>query len=83
VLLLADKEALTAEVAQHAATLDALSVGLSADTTSLDRAMTALHMYEAREAIEEVDEALARMEPDRAGPPLTAMRRVIQDAATS
>jgi RNA polymerase-binding transcription factor DksA len=62
VLLLADKEARTAEVAHHAATLAALSLDLSAGTTSLDRAVTALHMYGAREAIEEVDEALARID---------------------
>lgn len=67
VLLLADKEARTAEVAHHAATLAALSLDLSAGTTSLDRAMTALHMYGARSAIEELNEALARMEDDGYG----------------
>jgi RNA polymerase-binding transcription factor DksA len=61
-LLLADKEARIADVARHAATLAALGRDLPAGTTSLDRAITALHMYGAREAIEEVDDALARME---------------------
>ena len=66
-LLLADKGARTAEVAHHAATLAALGLELSGGTTSLDRAMTALHMYGAREAIEELDEALARIDEDGFG----------------
>ena len=75
-LLVADKKARIAEVAHHAVTLATLSLNSSAGTTSLDRAMTALNMYGARVAIEEVDEALARMEQSDYGTCLSCSRPI-------
>jgi RNA polymerase-binding transcription factor DksA len=45
----------------HAATLAELSENSSGDVAGLDRAMAALQMYGAREAIEEIDDALLRI----------------------
>src|SRR5437868_5217563 len=61
--LLAGREERTAEFTQHAVTLAALTADSSADGRGChrDRAMAALHMYIAREAIEEIDDALVRM----------------------
>ena len=50
-----------AQFAQHAATLAALNANPSADATSRERAVTALRMYCAREAIEEIENALVRI----------------------
>jgi RNA polymerase-binding transcription factor DksA len=50
------------ELAHEATTLARLSTDPSADPTGLDGARSALSMYRAREAIEEIDEALARLD---------------------
>jgi RNA polymerase-binding transcription factor DksA len=49
------------ELTHHAATLAKLMDNSTGDTTGRDRAMAALHMYGAREAIEEVEDALLRI----------------------
>jgi RNA polymerase-binding transcription factor DksA len=52
-----------AQFAQHAAALAALTANSSEDTTAgRDRAMTVLHPYREREAIEEIEDALVRIE---------------------
>src|SRR4029450_2754413 len=52
-----------AQFAQHAATLAALTASSSEDTTGgLDRALAPLRAYRAREAIEEIEAALVRIE---------------------
>lgn len=57
---------LLAEAAKHASTFarckTALMTGSRVNTTDLARAMNALHMYGAREALEEIEGALARVE---------------------
>ena len=61
-LLVATRREQTAEFAGHQATLAALTANSSADRTGLDRAMAALRMYDAREAIEEIEDALVRLD---------------------
>jgi RNA polymerase-binding transcription factor DksA len=62
VLLGARKAELTARLALRAATLHALGSSSSEDASSLFRAMVALRMYRVREEIEEIDDALLRLE---------------------
>jgi hypothetical protein len=52
----------TVQFAQHAATLAALSAKSCADATSRERAVAALHMYCARAAIEEIEDALVHID---------------------
>jgi hypothetical protein len=47
--------------------LAALTVSSSEDPTSRERAMAALHLYGARAAIEEIDDALVRIDEGRYG----------------
>jgi len=61
-LLLAGMTEHASQFAHHAATLADLIANSSKDTTAgLDRAMAALHAYQAREAIEEIEAALVRI----------------------
>ena len=53
--------------AQHAATLGELAANVSEDATSRERAMAALRLYGARVAIEEIDDALVRIDDGRHG----------------
>jgi hypothetical protein len=50
------------QLAQHAATLAALSAQSGAEATSRERAVAALHMYCARAAIEEIEDALVNID---------------------
>jgi RNA polymerase-binding transcription factor DksA len=52
---------------QHFATLDELTAKSSEDTTGRERAMAALRLYGARVAIEEIDDALVRIDDGRYG----------------
>jgi pyruvate dehydrogenase complex dehydrogenase (E1) component len=52
----------TVQLAQHAATLAALSAKPDAEATSRERAVAALHMYCARAAIEEIEDALVHID---------------------
>ena len=52
----------TAQFAQHAAALAALSAKSCAGATSRERAVAALHMYCARAAIEEIEDALVHID---------------------
>lgn len=56
-----------AYLAHHAALLTELTANPSEDPTGLDRAMTALHMYSAVEAIEELEDAFVRLADGRYG----------------
>jgi RNA polymerase-binding transcription factor DksA len=56
-----------AQLTHDSAMLELLTANLSEDPTGADRAMTALHMYTAVEAIEEFAEALVRLEDGRYG----------------
>ena len=49
------------EFTHHAATFAKLTENSTGDTSECDRAMAALHMYGAREAIEEIEDALLRI----------------------
>lgn len=68
-LLLAQVEKQTATLARCAAAMTARAPD---DTTGLGRAMDALHMYGAREAIEEIEGALARIDAGGYGTSTTA-----------
>lgn len=59
--LLVGREERTAEFRYHADTLGRLTADSSGDTTGRERAMAALQMYVAREAIEEIQDSLLRM----------------------
>ena len=61
-LLVAELGERTDELAKEATMLAALTTNSSKDPTGLDRAMSALHMYGARAAIEEIDAALVRID---------------------
>jgi RNA polymerase-binding transcription factor DksA len=62
-LLRAELGEQAAKFAQHAAALADLTANSSEDTTAgRDRAMAALHAYRARETIEEIEDALVRIE---------------------
>jgi RNA polymerase-binding transcription factor DksA len=52
----------SAHLAQHAATLEALSGGPFDEMADRDRAMAALSMYVAYEAMEEIADAVARID---------------------
>ena len=65
----------TVQFAQHAATLAALSARSGADATSRERALAALHMYCARAAIEEIEDALVHIDDG------TSARRLLRSAA--
>jgi RNA polymerase-binding transcription factor DksA len=61
--LLAEMEEQSAQFARHAAALADLTANSSEDTTcGRARAMAALHAYRARQAIEEIEGALVRIE---------------------
>ena len=66
-LLVAGLEEQTARLAQHQAALAALPVHSSRDPSGLNRARAALHAYRARQAIEQIQAALARMDDGRYG----------------
>jgi RNA polymerase-binding transcription factor DksA len=59
--LLNGREQQTAAFTHHADTLVRRTADSCDDTTGRDRAMAALHMYVAREAIEEIQDALLRI----------------------
>jgi RNA polymerase-binding transcription factor DksA len=59
--LLVSREHQIAELRHHADTLARLTTSSSDDTTAPDRAMAALRMYVAREAIEDIQDALHRI----------------------
>ena len=59
--LLAERAEHAAQLAQHSARFAALT-NSSDGPTSLERAMAALHMYCARDAIEGIENALVRIE---------------------
>ncbi len=65
--LLAEMRERVTELAHEATRLAALTIDPSADPTAFDRAMSAIHMYCARTAIEEIDDALVRIEFGRYG----------------
>jgi hypothetical protein len=73
----------TAHLAHDAATLAVLNADPSDDPSGLNRAMTALHMYDAVVAIEEIEDALLRLgqRTDAASPPRSApaVARVVHD----
>jgi hypothetical protein len=56
-----------AQLAHDSAILELLTANPSEDPTGVDRAMTALHMFSAVEAIEEFTDALVRLENGRYG----------------
>jgi RNA polymerase-binding transcription factor DksA len=56
-----------AQLAYDMATLDLLAVNPGEDPTSVERATTTLHMLTAVDAIEEFEDALARLEDGRYG----------------
>jgi RNA polymerase-binding transcription factor DksA len=56
-----------AQLAYDTAILELLNANSGEDSTSVDRATTALHMYSAVEAIEEFESALVRVESGRYG----------------
>jgi RNA polymerase-binding transcription factor DksA len=56
-----------AQLTHDSAMLELLTANPSADPTFVERAMTALHMYSAVEAIEEFTTALVRLEDGRYG----------------
>jgi hypothetical protein len=66
-LLLSSRREQTAEFARHAATLARLAANSSDATSGLDRAMAALRLYQTRQAIEDIEDALSRI--DAGGPP--------------
>lgn len=59
--LLAGRAEQSAEFTQHAVMLASLTAGSSEDADGLTRALAALRMYRAREAIEQIDRALVRL----------------------
>jgi RNA polymerase-binding transcription factor DksA len=65
--LLAATEKWTAQYAREAAKLAVLTADPSEDPTGLDRAMAALGMYGAIEAIEKIEDALVRVTDDQYG----------------
>ena len=70
----------TAQFAQHAATLAALSAKPCAHATSRERAVAVLHMYCARAAIEEIEDALVHVGDGtsaRRDPPVAADHVVV------
>jgi RNA polymerase-binding transcription factor len=67
VLLIAGMGEQSAKFAHHAAALAALTANASQDPTGRDRAMAALHMFTAREAIEEIEDAFVRIDDGRYG----------------
>jgi hypothetical protein len=72
------------QLAKEATRLAALTTDPSSDPTGFDRAMSALRMYDARVAIEELDAALARVDTSgsgtRQGSPPTSGRHRPQSA---
>jgi RNA polymerase-binding transcription factor DksA len=52
----------TAQFEEHAARLAALTADWSGERAARERAMAALDLYRAREAIEEIESALVRIE---------------------
>jgi RNA polymerase-binding transcription factor DksA len=59
--LLVGRAEQTAEFTRHAGRFETLATDSSGHTTSRDRAMAALRMFVAREAIEEIEDALLRI----------------------
>jgi DnaK suppressor protein len=66
-LLLAELGERTHQLAREATRLAALATNPSKDPTGFDRAMSALRMYGARVAIEEIDAALVRVDASGSG----------------
>jgi RNA polymerase-binding transcription factor DksA len=66
-LLSAEMRERVAELAHHGARLAALTIDPSGDPTAFDRATSAMQMYRARTAIEEIDDALGRIDVGRYG----------------
>lgn len=60
--LLAGLEEEAFRFAQHRATVAALGADCCATTTGRERALAALHMYSARAVIEEIEDAIVRIE---------------------
>jgi RNA polymerase-binding transcription factor DksA len=60
-LLLAEMRERFTALAQQATRLAVLTINPSVDPTGFDRAMSAMQMYRARAAIEEIDDALVRI----------------------
>jgi RNA polymerase-binding transcription factor DksA len=60
--LLAGMAEQSSQCAQHEATLAALSGSAHGDMADRDRALAALHMYVARAAMDEIDDALSRID---------------------
>ena len=75
-LLLAGMERRTTQFSQETTRLSAFIANPSEDPTGLDRAMAALHMYAAREAIEEIHDALVRIENGSYGSCLSCGRAI-------
>ena len=61
-LLVSELGERTHELAKEATRLAALTSNPSKDPTGFERAMSALHMYGARVAIEKIDDALVRID---------------------
>ena len=61
-LLMAEMRERVTELAQQATRLAVLTINPSVDPTGFDRAISALEMYRARMAIEEIDHALVRID---------------------
>jgi hypothetical protein len=59
--LLAGRAEQSAEFTRHAIMLASLTADFSEDGDGLTRALAALRMYRAREAIEQIDHALVRL----------------------
>ena len=75
-LLLAGMEQRTAQLSQETTRLGVFTANPSEDPTGLDRGMAALHMYAAREAIEEIHDALVRIEDGSYGTCLSCGRAI-------
>jgi RNA polymerase-binding transcription factor DksA len=67
VLLVTRMGECSAQIAQYASVRAALTDDPSQDPTGRERAMAALHMFIAREAIEEIEAALVRIRDRRYG----------------
>jgi RNA polymerase-binding transcription factor DksA len=74
--LLTGMEQRTAQLSQETTRLGMLTANPSEDPTGFDRAMAALHMYAAREAIEEIHDALVRIEDGSYGTCLSCGRAI-------
>jgi hypothetical protein len=84
-LLLSSRREQTAEFARHAATLARLAANSSDATSGFDRAMAAIRLYQTRQAIEDIEDALSRIDAvgpsSLSHPPVGA--RLVQVAAST